>query len=190
MRPQPILLLIILVGISAGCARVRLAIYDEKTRREYTENAKESYLNSPAGKSYSLKKSMVESAQVFLGAPYRYGGLEAKKGFDCSGLVYTVAKKNQLELPRSSSLMAKAAPHQAWKNASPGDLVFFGARGRIDHVGIVEKNGSGQLVVIHSTSQRGVISENVLDSPYWKKRILFSVDISAFQNKESRKALP
>ena len=79
--------------------------------------------------------------------------------------------------------MAAAAPHIPWKKANPGDLIFFGEKGSIHHVGIVEKNKPDELRVIHSTNQRGVIEENVLVSDYWKKRILFAVDFSTLHQK-------
>ena len=182
MKPfiQRISILAIALSL-VSCSNVRLAIYDYQKRKEYAEHSKTAYLNSSAGKVSSLKKSMVETANQYLGSPYRYGSMDASKGFDCSGFVCTVAKKNNLTLPRSSTLMAKEAPHIAWKKASSGDLVFFGDRGGIHHVGIIEKVGNNNLQVIHSTNQRGVISENVLESAYWKKRVLFAVDITSYQ---------
>jgi cell wall-associated NlpC family hydrolase len=182
MTRQFQILVFFLVALSlAGCSNVRLAIYDYQKRKEYADQSKTAYLNTSAGKVFTLKKSMVETAHEYLGSPYRYGGMDAKKGFDCSGFVCTVAKKNNLVLPRSSTMMAQDAPHVAWKKAGSGDLVFFGDHGKIHHVGIIEKNTGKTLQVIHSTSQRGVISENVLESDYWRKRVLFAVDITSFQ---------
>jgi cell wall-associated NlpC family hydrolase len=179
-----------LVVMATGCANIKVALYDHQQRKAYTEQAKQTYLASAeagtrpvatTSRANSLKHSMVETATLYLGSPYRYGGMDAKKGFDCSGFVSTVAKKHKIELPRSSAMMAKAAPHIPWKKASSGDLVFFGDNGRIHHVGIIEKNREGEMIVIHSTNQRGVISENVLDSAYWRKRIMFAIDIGSFQ---------
>lgn len=182
-RPFPIrfLFLLSLMALGTACSNVKVALYDSKKRQHYASDAHEAYLNTPAGKTYLLKKSMIETAREYLGAPYKYGGMDPKKGFDCSGFVYTVARRHQIELPRSSSLMAAAAPHIQIREAAPGDLVFFGDRGRIQHVGIIEKNSKQELMVIHSTNQRGVIHENVLESPYWKKRIRFAVDLASFQ---------
>jgi cell wall-associated NlpC family hydrolase len=181
--------------ILTGCANIKVAIYDQQQRQAYADQAKKTYLTSSAAvetttktetntKANSLKHSMVQTANQYLGSPYSYGGMDPKKGFDCSGFVCTVAKKNKITLPRSSSLMAKSAPHIPWKKATSGDLVFFGDNGRIHHVGIIEKNREGETIVIHSTNQRGVISENVLASAYWRKRILFAIDIESFKAKE------
>ena len=174
-------ILILVLHISIGCANVKVALSDSGKRIEYTEKSKSAYLKTEEGKTYTFRNSLIKSADKYLGTPYKYASTDPKKGFDCSGLVYTVAKQNQLDLPRSSSLMASAAPHISWKKATTGDLVFFGDHGRIHHVAWVEKNSGDELQVIHSTNQLGVISENVLASSYWKKRILFAVDITEFQ---------
>jgi hypothetical protein len=176
-----LLTLILLLPIGMGCANVKVALSDSDKRIEYTEKSKAAYLKSEEGKIYTLRNALINTAGDYIGTPYKYASTDPKKGFDCSGLVYTVAKQNKLDLPRSSSLMADAAPHISWKKATTGDLIFFGDHGRIHHVGWVEKNSGDKLQVIHSTNQLGVISENVLASSYWKKRILFAVDITAFQ---------
>ncbi|HJW28155.1 MAG TPA: C40 family peptidase, partial [Saprospiraceae bacterium] len=150
-------------------------------RQEYAEAGKEAWLNTSAGKTYTFKQSFIATASAYIGTPYKYGSTNPNKGFDCSGLVYVSAKENQLSVPRSSSLMAHDAPHIPWKKAEMGDLVFFGSKSKIDHVAIVEKNKGRDLIVIHSTTGRGVIRENILESPYWKKRIRFAVPITAYQ---------
>ena len=168
--------------LGTGCSNVRLAIYDHQKRKEYAKETREAFVGSEAGKDLALKKSILKTANGYIGTRYKYGSTDPRQGFDCSGLVYHVAKKHQIDLPRSSSTMAAAAPHIPWKKAKPGDLVFFGDRGRIHHVGFIEKNTANELWVIHSTTQRGVLKENVLLSPYWKKRVLFAVDFSTLHS--------
>lgn len=163
-----------------GCSSVRLAVYDYQKRHEYAMESKAAFINSPIVKEKTAKATFTQEANKYIGAPYKYGGCDVKKGFDCSGFVYTVAKSQDLDLPRSSGLMATSGKHIPWKKAEQGDLIFFGSKNKIrqvGHVGIVEKNKGNQLWVIHSTSNRGVIKENVLTSAYWKKRILFAMDV-------------
>jgi cell wall-associated NlpC family hydrolase len=180
------LILILLVNMGIGCSNVRVALSDSDKRIEYTEKSKSAYLKTEAGKIYALRSSLITTAHDYIGTPYKYASSDPNKGLDCSGLVFTVARKNNLDLPRSSSLMAKDVPHIEWKKATAGDLVFFGDHGRIHHVAWVEKNNGKELYVIHSTNHLGVISENVLASSYWKKRILFAVDITSFQSKKAK----
>jgi cell wall-associated NlpC family hydrolase len=173
--------LVFLMGcfyIITSCTQIRATLYDDQKRKTVRADAYKSYANSPAGKAAILKNSLLKTAQQYLGSPYRYGGMDPKKGFDCSGFVWTVANENSIRLPRSSDMMGKTAAPLPWHKATPGDLVFFGHKNRIDHVGFVEKNIASSLIVIHSTTRNGVIRENVLASPYWKKRILHAVDIS------------
>lgn len=166
-----------LVLTLTSCSSVRLAVYDYQKRQEFAQESKVAFVNSPAVKEKIAKATIPLVASKYIGAPYKYGSCDASKGFDCSGLVYSVAKSQDLHLPRSSSLMAASGTHMPWKKAEPGDLVFFGYRNKINHVGIVEKNKGNQMWVIHSTNTSGVVKENVLASSYWKKRILFAMDI-------------
>lgn len=177
MNFRHLLFIISFIGVT-GCSKVRLALYDTQKRQEYARDTKEAYRHSEAGREIALKKSLIEDARKYIGTRYKYASTDPKQGFDCSGLVYHVAKKQDIELPRSSRSLAAAGPHIPWKKAKPGDLVFFGDKGSVHHVGIIEKINGDELWIIHSTSQRGVIHENVMLSPYWKKRTLFAVDFS------------
>ena len=51
---------------------------------------------------------------------------------------------------------------------NPGDLVFFGARGRINHVGIYV--GSGQF--LHAPSRGKDVRVDSLASGYWGSRFV------------------
>jgi cell wall-associated NlpC family hydrolase len=73
--------------------------------------------------------------------------------------------------------MADAGDHIPWKNAEPGDLIFFGDKSGINHVGIVEKNKGDEMWIIHSTNTSGVVREDILESDYWRRRVLFARDI-------------
>lgn len=167
-----------LIMAFTGCSSVRLAVYDYEKRHEYPMESKTAFANSPAVKEKTAKASFTREANKYIGTPYKYGSCDIKKGLDCSGFVYTVAKSQQIDLPRSSNLMAASGHHIPWKKAEQGDLVFFGEKNKIHqigHVGIIEKNQGNQLWVIHATTSGGVMKENVLESPYWKKRILFAM---------------
>jgi len=96
---------------------------------------------------------IIESAQSYLGTPYRYGGT-TPEGFDCSGFVRHVFGENGINLNRTSYeqfRQGKAVPLSALR---PGDLVFFGKvkreHCRIEHVGLYI--GEGRY--IHAASSR------------------------------------
>jgi len=96
---------------------------------------------------------IIESAQSYIGAPYRYGGT-TPDGFDCSGFVRHVFGENGISLNRTSYeqfRQGKAIPLAALR---PGDLIFFGKvkrkHCRIEHVGLYI--GEGRF--IHAASSR------------------------------------
>ena len=108
--------LTVLLIATSGCSTVRLAVYDYQkkytTAREYHEREAAA---TNASKEVSAKQALIAKANNYIGKPYRYGSCDASKGFDCSGLVYHVAKSQEVILPRSSQSMASIGPHIPWK---------------------------------------------------------------------------
>ncbi len=101
-----------------------------------------------------------------VGTPYRFGGNTPESGFDCSGLVtYVYREMLDLQLPRTSrELAAVQGPKIAPERLATGDLVFFGTRGNVSHVGIYV--GEGRFV--HAPSTGGTVRLDTLGGPYWK----------------------
>lgn len=101
-----------------------------------------------------------------VGTPYRYGGNTPQGGFDCSGLVnYVYRDMLELKLPRSSRDLAQVqGPKIAPERLAAADLVFFGSRGNVSHVGIYV--GEGRFV--HAPSSGGTVRLDRLDGPYWR----------------------
>ena len=162
-----------------SCSNVRLAIYDYQKKRELSidETGSTSSTTTITSSEASAKKALTQKASSYIGTNYRYGSCDAAKGFDCSGLVYHVAKTQDILLPRSSQSMSTYGQQIPWKKAEPGDLIFFGEGKRINHVGIVDKNAGNEIWIIHSTNSLGVVRENILVSDYWRSRVLFAIDI-------------
>lgn len=113
--------------------------------------------------------------------PYFYGGSDPKDGgFDCSGAMYFVMRKAELDPPRSSAdqylwlkennrlidipVDVKFLDHPALKKLQPGDLLFWGGTyaptdGRkvnITHVALFlgHEKVDGRAVMINSTDGR------------------------------------
>jgi len=101
-----------------------------------------------------------------VGTPYLYGGNTPESGFDCSGLVtYVYREMVDLKLPRTSrELAAVQGPKIEPRRLATGDLVFFGSRGNVSHVGIYV--GEGRFV--HAPSTGGTVRLDSLGGHYWK----------------------
>ncbi|HON76965.1 MAG TPA: C40 family peptidase, partial [Spirochaetota bacterium] len=83
------------------------------------------------------RRGIVYTADRYRGVRYRFGGT-TPRGFDCSGLVMYVYKKNGIRVPRTASSQYSHGRHVPRRSLKPGDLVFFqtSRRSRISHVGI------------------------------------------------------
>ena len=132
-------------------------------------NSKEDKIKS---KELIKRENIIEFARSFQGTPYKYAG-KNPKGFDCSGFSYFVMKEYGIQIGASSQLQYLNGQEIPMKDLKPGDLIFFGRNlKKITHVGIITKNSKEGLFMIHSSSSRGIIEENIDKSPYWQERIL------------------
>ncbi len=115
-------------------------------------------------------KTVLQRALALLGTPYRWGGTSPDNGFDCSGLVgYVFRNALGIELPRVSREMAQTGDLISDRaNLTEGDLVFFGRRGQVDHVGIYL--GEGRFVHAPSTGKDVMVSS--LDTGYWSNKFV------------------
>ena len=121
----------------------------------------------------SLRTDIIKTARKYQGSKYKYGGT-TPKGFDCSGFTSYVLLKNKVDLQRTSNAQSKEGKKIRVSAAQPGDFLFFGSKGKVSHVAIVTQNDAKGLKVIHSTSSKGVIEQNITHSDYWQSRLLFA----------------
>lgn len=105
-----------------------------------------------------------------IGSKYKYAG-RGPENFDCSGLVSYVYDQANYQLSGSSESISRLSSGIRQKNVQPGDLVFFKKGGRVFHVSIVVEVSNGEIWVVHSTTSRGVIREDILASQYWREKI-------------------
>ena len=113
-----------------------------------------------------LGDEVISYAKQFLGNPYVYGGNSLTKGADCSGFVQQVYKKFDIQVERSSRSQYASDGVKVSKNdLLPGDLVFYGHNGYIDHVAIYAGNGE----IIHASTPKTGITMGEL---YYGKPII------------------
>ena len=123
----------------------------------------------PAQVESTAGEKVVTIAAGLIGTPYRYGGENPRKGFDCSGLVFYSFEQMGLKVPRTAAEQRKAAGRVDRDDLEPGDLVFFrSSKGRIDHVGIYA--GDGRF--IHAPNSGSVVSYAYLDDPYYRSHFV------------------
>ncbi len=101
---------------------------------------------------------------------YKLGGTDIQNGIDCSAFVKFVFNYFDTPVNRTSGELFNSGIATDLESAKPGDLVFFGKK-NIEHVAIVTKNDKTGLWVVHSTTSKGIIKENISESPYWLNKI-------------------
>jgi murein DD-endopeptidase len=113
--------------------------------------------------------AIARNALAQLGVPYRYGGSEPRRGFDCSGLVAYAHGQEGIAVPRTAATQFAAADSVEQGQLRAGDLVFFRTVPRsraVTHVGIY----TGQGRFVHAPQTGRDVVESSLDEAYYRER--------------------
>lgn len=104
------------------------------------------------------RKELLDYAKSFIGTPYKYGSINPVNGFDCSGFVYHVLTRFNINPPRSSYEYENVGKEVSLKHAKPGDLILFTGsdHSKIGHIGIVTENDRDSLKFIHAATSRNI----------------------------------
>lgn len=107
-----------------------------------TQNSKKTTSSSS---SSSGGNALYDEATNYLGLKYVWSGASLTKGADCSGFTQQIYKKFGVSLPHHAADQAKMGTKiTSKKNLQAGDLVFFGSKNNITHVGIY--GGDGKFI--------------------------------------------
>ena len=104
----------------------------------------------------AMRDSIVRVARAQLGKRYRFGGTSPDRGFDCSGLVRYVLGQLHMPLPRLAAQQARVGDPIDRASLQPGDLLSFGGRDTVSHIGIYI--GDGKFVHASSVAGRVIVS--------------------------------
>lgn len=110
-------------------------------------------------------------AQNYLGIPYILGA-RGPRAFDCSGFTSYIFNEFGAQLYPQAATQAGFGDYTALQDVRPSDLIFFGNRKSITHVAMVVRRSEEGIFVVHCTSSRGVIVENITQSHYWSPKIV------------------
>jgi len=158
------LILIILFTLTACKSSKNKRIVTKKTGTSKSVNKTE----SPKTSSNKSVNNAVDYAKTFKGVRYKYGGT-TKKGIDCSGLVYTAFKKENINVPRTTKDLSKTGKWIDVNDVQEGDLLFFATKKNsrsVNHVGIVTTSRTGYVEFIHASTSKGVMISNLAER-YW-----------------------
>lgn len=147
-----------------------LFLFNCKSKKSYSNKKRQTQTVKVNATTKPSKEAetIVKYAKKFNGTRYKYGGT-TKRGMDCSGLIYTSFKDNNVNVPRTTSDLKN---HGNWidlKEVNVGDLVFFATKKnsrKVNHVGIVTNVRTGNVEFIHASSSRGVMISSLADK-YW-----------------------
>lgn len=141
-------------------------------------------------------QALLAKSKEYIKIPYVWGG-ETRKGMDCSAFVRDLYSNFGYKLPRVSKDQSKVGKLVQRNELKPGDLLFFDTRSprdlsdittpskekeyaqkmekgfvpnTVSHVGMY----IGGDMMIHASSGHGYITEDSLDSNYFKSRFLFA----------------
>lgn len=123
----------------------------EKAYKKYMAYANKAAKKQNSKKTTSSSSSssggnaVYDTATDYLGLKYVWGGSSLTKGADCSGFTQQIYKKFGVSLPHKASYQAKMGTKITSKSdLQAGDLVFFGSKNNITHVGIY--GGDGKFI--------------------------------------------
>ena len=122
----------------------------EKAYKKYMAYANKAAKTQNSKKTTSSSSStggnaLYDEATNYLGLKYVWGGASLTSGADCSGFTQQIYKKFGVSLPHHAADQAKMGTKiTSKKNLQAGDLVFFGSKNNITHVGIY--GGDGKFI--------------------------------------------
>lgn len=125
---------------------------------------------------------LVNFACSLAGTPYKYGSIDPKKGFDCSGFVTYVFNHFGIVVPRTSVDFTPVQHPVRLRQAKLGDLILFTGTDNtnrvVGHMGIISSTPSEPLRFVHSTSgkSKGVV-ETDFYTPYYEARYIKTIRI-------------
>ncbi len=111
--------------------------------------------------------ALVQTAMLYKGYAYRWGGMSPSTGFDCSGFCNYVCAQHDVSLHRvAQDIYTNDGTAVSKDELQPGDLVFFGYGAySVTHVGMYV--GDGQMIHASTSSTDVILSD--INSNYYTR---------------------
>ena len=126
-----------------------------------------------AAEAQVAREKFVAGMKKQLGMPYEYGAV-GPDSFDCSGLIYFVAKETlNIQLPRTSKAIYNEVRIIPDEKKEIGDILFFRTMGSttISHVGVYIGDNKFISALSDSLDEDGQgVAYSQLNSSYWKEK--------------------
>lgn len=154
--------IILILTISACKSTKTTKVSTKKVEKRHSENPKKTHTEN------ATIANIIKTAESYNGVRYKYGGT-TKKGMDCSGLVTTAYKSENILLPRTTRDLSTTGDWVDVKEVQEGDLLFFATNKNsrnVNHVGLVTDVRPGFVEFIHASTSSGVIISKLSDK-YW-----------------------
>ncbi len=144
----------------------------------YVPTSTLSSLPRPAPSSAPDAPRLVDTAKLFHGIPYLWGG-HSTSGFDCSGFTSTVFREQGIILPRDANMQIRLGEDVPYTDGDfsqvqAGDLLYFGPNpDRITHVAL----SLGGAKIIHASEfvMMNSLDENDPDYAPARRRTLQAI---------------
>ncbi|HXH98916.1 MAG TPA: C40 family peptidase [Sphingobacteriaceae bacterium] len=99
---------------------------------------------------------LITYAKTLTGIPYKYGSIDPRVGFDCSGFITNVFNHFNITVPRPSVDYTNIDRPVDISDAKQGDLILFTGTDslirEVGHMGIIVTGSDAGISFIHSTS--------------------------------------
>ena len=169
--------IILLLVYNTGCDSGNNVTYDTDSETPDIDITSPTSIDSLEQPTSRLGEKIVNYASSLAGVPYKGAGRDTT-GFDCSGFIYYVFKRYDVEVPHSSRHLAELGTEVDTSIAQPGDLVFFRGTSpdnpEVGHVGIVVSKPGEPLKFVHASSatSSAYVKYDSLARPNYKRRFL------------------
>lgn len=138
---------------------------EKANEEEKTEKVESTPSSNDNGSISGTRNEIISYAKKFVGFPYKWGGTSLTGGADCSGFVWRIYKDFGYTIPRVSRDQANGAGIKVdLSDRRPGDLLFYGTRGTVNHVAMYIGNDQ----VVHASNAR----EGIKISKYNYREVL------------------